>query len=72
MPGTLQIRVITILGIEHLQYKCYPSWNKTMYAQKKRSGSHRNMNILEISSHATNQKLKKFPSNLPDLWGNNF
>lgn len=44
-----------------------------MYAQKKRSGNQRDMNILEISSHAKKtQKLKKFRSNLPDLWGKDF
>lgn len=71
MPDNLQFHVITILDIEHLHYKCCPNWNKSMYAQKKRSGNHRDMNILDISSH-TNQKWKKFASNLPDLWGYNF
>lgn len=58
MPDNLQFHVITILDIEHLHYKCCPNWNKSMYAQKKRSGNHRDMNILDISSH-TNQKMEE-------------
>lgn len=72
MPDTLQFHVITILDIEHLHYKCYPNWNKKYVCSEKRSSNHRDTNILEISSHATNQKLKKYPSNLPDLWSNDF
>lgn len=41
MPDTFQFCVITILDIEHLYYKCYPNWNKSMYVQEKGQQSQR-------------------------------